>query len=329
MAEKVADFYPKVSIVIPVYNGSDYLREAIDSALAQTYANIEVLVVNDGSTDGGKTDEIARAYGDRIRYFSKDNGGVSTALNVGIKEMTGDFFAWLSHDDVYFPEKIERQIQYLRWNPDAKLVTSNFVFIDKHSNLIGEYANCTLPIIKTGRDVLSVWTYGCCILIHKDCFNKAGLWNEKNRTTQDDEMWLKLVKHYPIYFMQDRLCKSRKHAEQGTIRLAKQHLRDKYEYFRWILQEFDICWFFPSDSMDSALLRSQTYIWIGDYAGRVGSFDGARLCYKYAIKAYPFSRDGYRKYFFNMMNIQRLITCKNKLVKKLQLAQAGKCDEIH
>ena len=74
---------PKVSIIIPVYNGENYLREAIDSALAQTYKNFEVIVVNDGSSD--KTDEICKSYGSRIRYFKKENGGVSTALNLGIE----------------------------------------------------------------------------------------------------------------------------------------------------------------------------------------------------------------------------------------------------
>ena len=74
----------KVSIIIPVYNGSNYLKEAIESALAQTYDNVEVLVVNDGSNDGGATEQIALSYGERIRYFKKENGGVASALNVGI-----------------------------------------------------------------------------------------------------------------------------------------------------------------------------------------------------------------------------------------------------
>ena len=72
---------PRVSIVIPAYNGSDYMKEAIDSALAQTYPDVEVLVVNDGSDDDGRTEAIALSYGDRIRYFRKGNGGVASALN--------------------------------------------------------------------------------------------------------------------------------------------------------------------------------------------------------------------------------------------------------
>ena len=84
------EFNPLVSIVIPVYNGAEYMREAIDSALAQTYKNIEVIVVNDGSKDN--TDEIARSYGEKIRYFKKENGGVSTALNLAIQNMQGEYF---------------------------------------------------------------------------------------------------------------------------------------------------------------------------------------------------------------------------------------------
>ena len=104
---------PLVSIVIPVYNGSNYMREAIDSALAQTYRNIEVIVVNDGSRDDGATDAIARSYGDRIRYIPKENGGSSSALNTGIRNMKGDWFSWLSHDDLYAPEKVEKQVELL------------------------------------------------------------------------------------------------------------------------------------------------------------------------------------------------------------------------
>ena len=102
---------PKVSIIIPVYNGSNYLKDAIDSALAQTYKNLEILVINDGSNDDGKTREIALSYKDKIRYFEKENGGASSAINLGIKEMKGEYFSWLSHDDMYYPNKVERQVE--------------------------------------------------------------------------------------------------------------------------------------------------------------------------------------------------------------------------
>jgi len=158
----VMEFNPKVSIIIPVYNGSNYMREAIESALAQTYENIEIIVINDGSSDGGKTDEIARSYGDRINYILKENGGVATALNTGIREMTGEYFSWLSHDDVYYPEKIEKHVQYIGKSKDRNIVTfCGHELIDENSLVIKESSikkkylkNIYLAILKKSHDYL-------------------------------------------------------------------------------------------------------------------------------------------------------------------------------
>jgi glycosyltransferase involved in cell wall biosynthesis len=132
-------FEPLVTIVIPVYNGADYLEDAINSALNQTYKNIEIIVVNDGSTDYGKTEAIANAYSDRVRYFTKRNGGVSSALNFGIDKMTGEYFSWLSHDDLYFPEKIEKQVNFIEKNYDVKVVASSFEIIDSERRVLDSY----------------------------------------------------------------------------------------------------------------------------------------------------------------------------------------------
>ena len=86
-------FAPLVSIVIPVYKGDPFLKDSIDSFLQHTYPNIEIIVVNDGSPDDGATERIAQSYGDRIRYFAKENGGVSSALNYGIAQMRGEWFS--------------------------------------------------------------------------------------------------------------------------------------------------------------------------------------------------------------------------------------------
>ena len=122
-------FNPKVSIIIPVYNGSDFMKEAIDSAINQAYKSIEIIVINDGSKDDGKTKNIALSYGNNIRYFEKENGGVATALNLGIKEMTGEYFSWLSHDDYYYPKKIEKQINFLKKQKNKEMILfSNYFF---------------------------------------------------------------------------------------------------------------------------------------------------------------------------------------------------------
>ena len=104
-------YRPLITILIPVYNGEKFVKDAIDSALAQTYDNFEILVVNDGSTDNTK--EVLASYGDRIRVISKPNGGVSTALNTGIANMRGEWLSWLSHDDKYLPDKLLAQVKEL------------------------------------------------------------------------------------------------------------------------------------------------------------------------------------------------------------------------
>ena len=188
-------FNPKISIIIPVYNGSNYLREAIASALSQTYRNIEIIVVNDGSTDGGKTEAIAKTYGSRIRYFYKENGGVASALNQGIGEMTGEYFSWLSHDDLYYPEKIERQLKHLERKTDKQVITfCDCEIVDKDSNLISRrriHQNYLKNIYLT---ILSTSIGGCSLLIPKQCFEQVGVFNEKLTTTQDNEMWLRIAK---------------------------------------------------------------------------------------------------------------------------------------
>jgi glycosyltransferase involved in cell wall biosynthesis len=129
----------KVSVIIPVYNGDRYLRDAIDSVVNQTYRNIEIIVVNDGSNDDGKSRAIAKQYGSRIRYIEQKNKGVAGALNTGLAAMSGDVFCWLSHDDVYRPNKIERQVDFFnRLGRDDVILFANYGLIDETGKVTGE-----------------------------------------------------------------------------------------------------------------------------------------------------------------------------------------------
>jgi len=190
-------FHPKVSIVIPVYNGSNYLHESIDSALAQTYDNLEVIVVNDGSCDNGATEAIALSYGNKIRYFKKENGGISTALNMGIKNMTGEYFSWLSHDDRYEPEKVAHTIDYLASfeNRDRMLGMCGGFYIDDRSHHLRDmHFHFEENVIYYGLDVVEhILKHGtldaCCLLIPKIAFEECGYFNEKVTYNQDSLMW--------------------------------------------------------------------------------------------------------------------------------------------
>ena len=136
-------FQPKISIIIPVYNGENYLRESIESAINQTYKNIEIIVVNDGSNDDNKTENIALSYGSKVKYIKKKNGGVASALNLGIEKMTGDYFSWLSHDDLYTPNKIKNQVDILEKIEDKEtLICCRHCVVDKDLHYL--YENRTI-----------------------------------------------------------------------------------------------------------------------------------------------------------------------------------------
>jgi glycosyltransferase involved in cell wall biosynthesis len=218
-------FNPKVSIVIPVYNGANYLSEAIDSALAQTYKNVEVIVVNDGSNDSGETEKVARAYGNRIRYLFKNKGGVASALNSGIEEMEGEYFSWLSHDDVYYSHKIERQIDFLRNLRDRKVVLyADYECIDdKSRHLAFVRANHKELSRKPLYSVLRGNINGCSVLVPKDILCAMGRFDGSFKTTQDYHLWFRIVRNYKVHHMPVVLVKYRIHAAQGTARIP-EHL---------------------------------------------------------------------------------------------------------
>ncbi|HPP08870.1 MAG TPA: glycosyltransferase family A protein, partial [bacterium] len=119
----------KVSVIVPVYNAERFIGETLRSVLCQTYKDIEVIVVDDGSTDHSV--EVIKKYNDpRIMLIRQQNRGVSAARNTGIKSSNGKFIALLDHDDLWLAEKIEKQMILFEKNPDVALVYSDISYID-------------------------------------------------------------------------------------------------------------------------------------------------------------------------------------------------------
>ena len=242
MSSETSENIPLVSIVIPVYNGGQYMREAIDSALGQTYPNCEVIVVNDGSKDDGQTEAIAMSYGDRIRYFSKPNGGCGSALNVGIANMRGDFFSWLSHDDAYVPHKIAHQIALHQsaGNPDA-IVFCGYELMDATSKRTGDMRphavlkknQLETPMLPLLRGLI----HGCALLIPRKYFDEMGSFNEALPTTQDYDLWFKFFRDAPLIYDEQLLVRSRVHPAQDTHRKWHQHIAECNELWTGFLHK--------------------------------------------------------------------------------------------
>lgn len=224
----------KVSIIIPVYNrkdnikGAEYLREAIESALAQTYENIEVIVVNDGSEDGQETEKVALSYGDKIHYFYKENGGVSSALNFGINKATGDWISWLSHDDLYTSDKIYVQMEDVE---KAKAMDKDYKkylyycgsgFIDGSGNKINKSIKMPTEGFYEGADMICKMFKGCGIggcglLIPKKMFADVGSFKEDMRFSQDWYMWISaFIFGYGLYVNKKAMSITRLHNMQTS-----------------------------------------------------------------------------------------------------------------
>lgn len=252
---------PKISIVIPAYNASNYLAEAIDSALAQTYDNVEIIVVNDGSKDDGATERVALSYGDKIRYFNKENGGSSSALNVGIANMTGEWFSWLSHDDLYSPDKLKRQIEYMAsLNIDDTELPQHIFFsatelVNAEGKLIrgcDKKQACAMAekvnsFPHNGYLIAEPTVYnfyGCSCLIHKDAFEKVGGFDENLRLINDIDQWFRLYSQgYKVHYLPDALVQCRVHSAQLSRSIGYSYHNPEQDMFwnrslDWLLENY-------------------------------------------------------------------------------------------
>lgn len=224
------DLHPLVSIVIPVYNGSNYLSEAINSALAQTYPNIEILVINDGSTDDGATHDIAMSYSDKIRYFQKENGGVVSALNFGIDQMRGEYFAWLSHDDLYQPEKIEKQVQALQKHkgPRSTFCICNCTFIDENGKeLYRSFVRQDHEFDKPACFLFLgiVGFNGIMVLIPKILLDQCGQFTP-SLATHEYDMWLRIMVVADVAVVPECLTLMRIHPQQVSNRNRQDAMKE-------------------------------------------------------------------------------------------------------
>ena len=238
---------PLVSIIIPVYNGANYLGQAIDSALNQTYKNIEIIVVDDGSNDNGSTKAIANAYGERIHYYYKENGGTGAAINYGISLMHGEYVSWLSHDDLYKPDKIEKQVAFAekikRINKCSfvdGLIYSYTESIDANGKTI--FRKKGLRGIKQTPQFIFSHLYnfsvcGCATLIPKQLINEIGLFDERKKTTQDVDYWYRIALGGHCYYcLEEYLVKNRRHKGQTSNRLKKEWLEEIELFEKELLQ---------------------------------------------------------------------------------------------
>lgn len=191
-----------VSVVIPVYNGEAFISRAIQSALNQSAPPFEIIVINDGSTDA--TSAILATFGDSIKVIAIPNGGVSNARNIGIKASAGEFIAFLDADDIWYENKLKRQLGVFESYPDVGFCCCDFGFENTKTDLMANHfarfkdaadiifdVPMPLPLEPlVGRNFV-----GTCsnVMVRKDVLDKAGLFNVSYKQAEDYDLWLRFA----------------------------------------------------------------------------------------------------------------------------------------
>jgi glycosyltransferase involved in cell wall biosynthesis len=200
---------PRVSVVIPNYNCARFLPETLESVFAQTCGDLEVIVVDDGSTDGSQ--EVLKAFTDRVRIIHQENQGVSAARNRGIRESRGEFIAFLDADDLWHPEKLAKQLQLFE-NPAVGLVHCAVEYVDEQNRPLGtNFTGRRGRVLKAiallqGTVVLAG---GSTAVVRREAFEKVGGFDRDMSTAADWDMWRRIACAYEIDVVREPLMKYR------------------------------------------------------------------------------------------------------------------------
>ena len=218
---------PAVSIIIPVYNAEKYLAETLESVLAQTFQDFEIILVDDGSTDG--TSEIIDKFSDRAICLKNDHRGPASSRNLGLEAARGSLVAFLDADDLWLPTKLEKQVAVMRAQPQYGLITCDASMFCE-SGVIATSSKAQQPIA-TGyvlrQLLLSNWVGTSCAMVRRECFEKVGRFDHETFVWGEDwMMWLKIAAEYPVYFLDEPLVQYRVHAKSYSRVTADKHFQD-------------------------------------------------------------------------------------------------------
>ena len=215
--------HPRVSVIIPAYNSAAYTVETVESVLAQTYRDFEVIVVDDGSTD--TTRETLAAYTGRIQYVYKDNGGACSARNEGIRRARGEYLACLDCDDLWLPEKLEHSLPVLEQDPGMGFMCTPCYTIGPAGELVGEVRypfdqrNAYLNLL------MENYVLAPTVVVRRSCLEQAGFFDESIFIPADWDLWLRLAGCFRVGYIDRPLSKYRL-ASNYTLRNADRYVRE-------------------------------------------------------------------------------------------------------
>jgi len=230
---------PLVSIVIPVHNGEKYIKESIDSCLNQTYKNIEIIIVDDKSEDD--TLEILRQYAGRINVIPVEKqNGLGNVINIGIRKSKGKYIARMDADDVMYPTRIEKQVQYLESNPKCVAVGGQIDIINEDSEIVDhrEYA-VEDKGIKKNRFLFQPFAHPA-VTLRKSILEEIGLYPEDMWKVEDVKLFLILSTKGEFHNLKDTVLKYRMTFKTESQSKMVDHFRKTNEIRKWAIKELDI-----------------------------------------------------------------------------------------
>ncbi|CAM3290235.1 glycosyltransferase family 2 protein [Sporolactobacillus spathodeae] len=214
----------QISVIIPTYNRGQFAVEAINSILAQTYTDYEIIVVDDGSTDDTK--EKMKAFGNQIRYIYQANKGPSAARNTGIQQANGTYLAFCDSDDRFLPTKLEKQMHFIKKNPNCCFLYTWYYNVNEK----GVITKLRKPFTCNTKEQLQYFLFArrftirtSTVLVHKKCFDQVGSFNENYWYSQDWDMWLRLAASYQGYCLEEPLSEYWLHGENRSSLRVKIH----------------------------------------------------------------------------------------------------------
>lgn len=231
---------PKVSVVVTTFNNKRYIAETVSSVLAQTFRDLEVIVVDDGSSDG-TAELIHGEFGDQVRYIYQENGGSAVARNAGIRIAHGEFVAFLDGDDVSLPERLELQVEALDEHPEVGLVYSNIAVIDSQGGggqaRGGTSRYLSGPVFE--QIIIKNFIPFSTIMVRRDDLCAVGMFDETLRSSEDWEMLIRLSRRTQFLYIDRPLVKYRVHQNSKGA-----HIPDKQRAYqniqRKIFSEYDL-----------------------------------------------------------------------------------------
>lgn len=306
---------PRVSVVIPTYNRGHYLRETLDSVFYQTYRDIEIIVVDDGSTEN--TPEFIKEYLDRIIYIYKENGGQGSARNVGINRAKGEYIAFLDSDDLWLPQKIKIQVEYMDKHPEYGMIFSKCEFIDEMNKVIGEWEcpdDTSFDSLLMRGNTIMVPT----VMVRREVFDVAGLFDERRELigVEDYDMWLRIGFQYKIGFLDAILARYRFHG--GNISFSKKEMQRKS---LMVLDSFASSDLLADGAIRIRVLRTLA-MWLferGCMTSDKASMLRAREIFRSIIEKRPYFLRGYIYLLMSFLNLRFV-----KFVKKCEYRIRGR-----